>query len=56
MRANFCPVAAPWRQWRKSMIDAAYILGTVLFFVLMRVYTRACERLGAGKSEQEESR
>lgn len=37
------------------MIDAAYILGTVIFFVLMLVYTRACERLG-GKSQQEESR
>jgi hypothetical protein len=38
------------------MIDAAYILGTVLFFVLMLVYTRACERLGAGKGNQEEQR
>ena len=28
------------------MIDLVYILGTVVFFALMLVYIRACERLG----------
>jgi hypothetical protein len=28
------------------MLDATYILVTVLFFALMLLYVRACERLG----------
>jgi hypothetical protein len=29
-----------------TVIDIAYLAGTVLFFALMLGYTRACERLG----------
>lgn len=28
------------------MIDVAYVLGTLLFFGLMLLYVRACQRLG----------
>ena len=28
------------------MIDAAYLIGTVLFFALMIAYAAACDRLG----------
>jgi hypothetical protein len=37
------------------VIDLAYIAGTVVFFVLMLGYARACERLGR-TSEAETSR
>ena len=28
------------------MIDGLYVLGTIVFFALMLLYVRACERLG----------
>ena len=37
------------------MLDIAYILGTILFFGLMFAYTRACERLGARSTDEEET-
>jgi hypothetical protein len=37
------------------MLDVAYLVGTIMFFLLMLAYTRACERLGSRRSDKEES-
>jgi len=35
-----------------TVIDLAYIAGTVLFFALMLGYTRACDRLGRASAAE----
>lgn len=36
------------------MLDAVYVAATLLFFVLMFVYVRACARLGARTTSKTE--
>jgi hypothetical protein len=35
------------------MLDIAYVLGTIVFFLLMFAYVRACDRLGSAAPEEE---
>jgi hypothetical protein len=37
------------------MLDLCYVLGTVVFFVAMIAYVRACEALGRDSSPEEPS-
>jgi hypothetical protein len=36
------------------MLDAAYVIGAILFFALMLAYVSACARLGRTASEEEQ--
>jgi hypothetical protein len=34
--------------WSSVVVDVAYVIGTILFFLLMLLYVAACESLGRG--------
>jgi len=34
--------------WSSVVVDVAYVIGTILFFLLMLLFVAACERLGRG--------